>query len=335
MRNSLKKLSTLLGAAALSVSASAYDNVYFFGDSLSDAGQFTNVPPFAGLLPPGIQAKFTNIDPAQGNIIAADVIAGAYGQLSTPSGLALGLNVGNNYAVGGAVAIDADGDESTPDLNLPTQLNSHLAGLGFQADPTALYTIIIGGNDLFAAQEIRSAYVFSEAGPERQAIRQASKARVDAAVAAVEAQLMKLIGAGAQNVLVGNAPDVGVVPATDLLVDGLLAAATTPGEERRASRMYEISTKLTGRYNRKLKRAVKRVSKATGVDVILYDVEEFLNTTIDNASDLGYTNTTDACLPTTPGVGVCAGFIFADNVHPTTNVHQAIGADLVQTLMTQ
>jgi phospholipase/lecithinase/hemolysin len=340
MRNSLKKLSTLLGAAALSVSASAYDNVYFFGDSLSDAGQFTSQ--FAGAFPPGIEAKFTNIDPLTGNIIAADVIANAYGFSSVDSGLVEGLlgagiiqDIGNNYAVGGAVAIDADSNPLTPDFNLPTQVFSHLSSRAGQADSGALYTIIIGGNDLFAAQEIRSAYVFTEPGAERQAIRQAAKARVDAAVDSVEAQLMTLIGAGAQNVLVGNAPDVGVVPATDLLVDGLLAAATTPGEERRASRMYEISTKLTGRYNRKLKRAVKRVSKATGVDVILYDVEEFLNTTIDNASDLGYTNTTDACLASTPNVGACEGFIFADGVHPTTVVHQAIGFDLVQTLNAQ
>lgn len=336
MRNLIKKTTMLAGATMLSMSASAYDNVYFFGDSLSDAGQFTAA---IGTLPPGIEAKFTNIDPLQGNIIAADVIANAFGFTSVDSGLVEGLSqgvlqdIGNNYAVGGAVAIDEDDNELTPDFNLPTQINSHLASRNGQAEPNALYTIIIGGNDLFAAQQIRAAYVPTAPGAERQAIRKASKARVDQAVDAVKGQLLKLIGSGASNVLVGNAPDISAVPATDALVAQLLAGATDANQERRAMQMYELSSDLTGRFNRKLSKAIKEVEQLTGVDIIEYDVEEFLNRQIDDADELGYTNTTDACLPQTPGLGACEGFVFADGVHPTTAVHQAIGVELVQVLL--
>lgn len=338
MKRSLKTLAGLVGGAMLSASASAYDNVYFFGDSLSDSGQFTFLSPDLQAL--GLELKFTNFGP-QGNIIAADVVAAAYGFASVDSGLVEGLYAGqlvdngNNYAVGGAVAIDTDGNELTPDFNLPTQINSHLLSRGGAAESGALYNIIIGGNDLFDVQEIRASLNPEASGPEQAAIRQASKERVDQAVDSVKAQLLKLAGSGAQNIVIGNAPDVSRVPATDYLVAGLLAQAQTEKQTRAAQQMYEATASLVDRFNSKLADAVAEVEAVTGIDIIEYDLEAFLNAQIDNADELGYTNATDACDTGTPSFKPCTGYIFADAVHPTTDVHQKSGFAILQLLSAQ
>ena len=193
MRNLFKKtpLKTAIafvGATLLSSGASAFDDIYFFGDSLSDTGNIN-------LLYGGQAAdRFTN-----GNTVAADVVAAHYGVPIGPSGHLIGQALGNNYAVGGARALDDDGDETTPDTNLPTQVNSYLTFHGGVADPEALYMVIMGGNDLFAAQGIRAGVVAAETGEERAAIRQAARESVKTAVKTLEAQVMKLVAAGAQN----------------------------------------------------------------------------------------------------------------------------------------
>jgi len=286
MRNLIKKAATLVGAIALSTSASAFDNLYFFGDSLSDTGNIKIVT--GGQYP----ARFTN-----GDVVAADIVAAGFGTLATPSGFLVGQNFGNNYAVGGAIAIDEDGDESTPDANLPTQINAYLASTGFVSDPTALYMVVIGGNDLFAAQGIRATYLKTAPGAERKAIRTASKARVDVAVESVVAQVMKLIATGAQNIVIGNAPDISLVPNTDYLVASMLANSETPAEVRRAEKMYHLSARLVHRFNRKLSRAIGDIEAQTGLDIIEWDLTGFLAGQIEDAEELGYTNTTDACSP--------------------------------------
>jgi len=326
MKKLLSKATFLAGALTLSLSASAFDNIYFFGDSLSDTG---NVQYATGGQYP---ARFTN-----GNIVAADVVAAHYGLNATASGFVIGQNLGNNYAVGGAIAIDADGDESTPDSNLPTQVNAYLASTVTAAapyphsDPAALYMVVIGGNDLFAAQGIRATYHKTSPGLERQTIRKASKARVDAAVASVSDQILKLIATGATNILVGNAPDIGSVPATDYLVASLLADSENAGQERRAEKMYKLSTKLTARFNRKLSRAIGEIETATGLDIFEWDMEGFTASQIDDAEILGYTNTTDACAPAPQGLA-CEGYVFADAVHPTSEVHGHAGNDVLSVL---
>ena len=319
-KSTLKTAVSFLGAAMLSTSASAFDNIYFFGDSLSDTGN-------VNLLYGGQAAdRFTN-----GDTVAADVVAAHYGVPIGPSGHLIGQALGNDYAVGGARAIDDDGDEATPDGNLPTQINAYLALNGFQSDPSALYMIVIGGNDLFTAQAIRASYHKTSPGAERQAIRKASKARVDIAVDGVVAQVMKLVGTGARNILIGNAPDIGAVPNTDYLVAGLLADSESVHEERRAIQMYDLSTALTARYNRKLSRAIGEIEVATGIDILEWDMAGFLTSQIEDAEELGYTNTEDACAAVPQGLP-CEGYVFADAVHPTSAVHTLAGQDVLRVL---
>ena len=59
--------------------------------------------------------------------VAAEVVAAQLGLSLTPSYHLLQTPpFGNNYAIAGAKAVDDDGDESTPDINLPTQVNAFL-----------------------------------------------------------------------------------------------------------------------------------------------------------------------------------------------------------------
>jgi len=302
--------------------ANAYDQIYIFGDSLSDTG---NAKVFSGNAEnPYFPSRFSN------GPVAADVVTAAYGLLATPSLFLLGAETGNNYAVGGARAVDADGDESTFDTHLPTQVNTFLAYHGNAAPADALYMITMGGNDLFAAQAIRAEVVTAESGEQRATLRKAARESINTAVTTLEAQVMKLIAAGAQNILIGNAPDIGAVPYTDGVVAGLLANAETNGEIRRANRLHGVSTKLSALFNRKLSRAIGRIEKASDLDIMEWDMFTFITNQIEAGEDVGLTNTDDAC----DSLPLCEGFLFVDGVHPTTVVHQRAGMEVLSIIQT-
>jgi len=176
--------------ASFAVNANGYSNVYVFGDSLSDNGNLHALDPSSTY-----GERFTN------GPVAVEIVAAALGHTLTPS-LHLAGGSGNNYAIAGAKAVDDDGDEGTFDINLPTQVNAFLASHSYSAPSDALYMLLIGGNDIRSAREIRSAAVFAATPEERQAIRKAANQSLTAAVASEQAQLLKLIAAGAKHILV-------------------------------------------------------------------------------------------------------------------------------------
>jgi len=321
-------------AAAFTANASNYSNVYVFGDSLSDNGNLHALAPEQTY-----GERFTN------GPVAVEIVAGALGHALTPSLHLAGGYTGNNFAIAGAKAVDEDGDELTPDINLPTQVNAFLQINGGVAPSDALYIMLIGGNDIRAAREIRSAAVFAESAAERQAIRQAANDSLKTAVASEQAQLLKLIAAGAQHIIVSNAPDIGAIPETDLVAAGLLAYAETKSQIRKANRLPQVTTKLSSKYNRKLARKLARTEHQTGVDIIEYDLFSFLADQVENAEDYNLTNTDDACAymisqagalhPECDGYVTATGFLFYDEIHPTTAVHQAAGMEIIGELLAQ
>ncbi|TNC82228.1 MAG: hypothetical protein C9356_04215 [Oleiphilus sp.] len=333
---------TFFAAAALLISsmsahAQIYSNVYVFGDSLSDNGNLSMAPG----APAGTPDRFTN------GAVAAEVIAGALGFALTPSDHLNGGFSGNNFAVAGAKAIDEDGNELTPDINLPTQVNAFLQINAGSAPSDALYIVLIGGNDIRAAREIRSAAVFAETAQERQAIRQAARDSIKAAVESQQAQIEKLIAAGAQSLLVINAPDIGAIPETDLVAAGLLANAQTKAQERRAQRIVKAATKLSAKYNRQLARKVGRLEHKYDLDIAEFDLFGFLTEQIDGAEEFGYTNTDDACIfifsqggtpnpecvVSDPAFPAKTTFLFWDEIHPTQTAHFNAGMAVLETLL--
>ena len=316
-------LSTSLLSLGLASTASAvnYSNLYVFGDSLSDTG---NLQTFSQ--DPQVPSRFTN------GPVAVEVLAAQLG-LSISNALHLtGAQYGNNFAVAGAVAIDEDGDETTPDINLPTQVNSYLAFNGYQADPNALYVVMIGGNDIRAARTIMETAEYGA--------RKAAKQRIRQATSSIKAQLQKLAGAGAQNIMVVNAPDIGAIPETDLAAMQLLAIAETKRESRIANKLEKITGIFSAKYNSRLSRVVNKVEREFNLDITEVDLSEFLSDTIENPEMYGITNTEDACIYVFSQGGAfnpecnLETFVFFDEIHPTTAIHQRAGVSLLQALTT-
>lgn len=315
-------LSTSLLSLGLASTASAldYSNLYVFGDSLSDTG---NLQTFSQ--DPQVPSRFTN------GPVAVEVLAAQLG-LSISNALHLtGAQHGNNFAVAGAVAIDEDGDEATPDINLPTQVNSYLAFNGYQADANALYIVMIGGNDIRAARTIM--------GTAEKGARKAAKQRIRQAASSIKAQLQKLATAGAQNIMVINAPDIGAIPETDLVAMQLLATADSKRETRIANKLEKITGIFSAKYNGRLSRVVERIERQFDLNIIEIDLSEFLSDTIENPEQYGITNTEDACIYVFSQAGAfnpecdLDTFVFFDEIHPTTNIHQRAAVSIYEKLM--
>ena len=331
----MKKLSMKIATAAsllvaaCAVNAQSYSNVYVFGDSLSDNGNLRAIAP-----------EQTYADRFTNGPVAVEVMAAGLGIALTPSYHLAGGTTGNNFAIAGAKAVDEDGNEATPDINLPTQVNAFLQINGGVAPSDALYVVLIGGNDIRAAREIRAGVVFAADAHERQAIRQAANDSIRNAVLSQIAQINKLIASGATNILVGNAPDIGAIPETDLVSLGLLANAQTKPQQRKAARLPTVSTMLSTKYNRILARKIGKTERQTGLDLIEYDLFDYLTDQIENATDYGYINTDDACAyflsqggalnPQCDGYATATGFLFYDEIHPTAVAHQGAGIEMLQ-----
>ncbi len=117
--------------------AAQFNQFYFFGDSLTDAGWFKPI------LPPGTGEFTTNPGP-----IWAQVLAARYGSSATPANQG-----GNDYAVGGARVSQLPGyPPSPPTATAPpvsAQISNYLASN--TVNPKALYSVWAGANDLFTA----------------------------------------------------------------------------------------------------------------------------------------------------------------------------------------
>ena len=316
-----KGLLTLACVSAATVAHADYSNVYVFGDSLSDNG---NLQAFTQ--DPAIPTRFTN------GPVAVELVAGQLGHALAPSlhllpPQATGGNYGNNFATASAIAIDEDGDLTTPDINLPTQVGAYLQLRGGQAEADALHIVMIGGNDLFAAQDI---IINGTWGAYYSAYD-----RVIEASDSVRQQLQNLIASGAKNILIVNAPDIGATPQTDLKKKAIFENADSFRDYIIGWQIEGLSSDLTEIYNLSLELAVAEVEEQSGLDIKEYDLSATFEYILDNADSLGYTNKDDACVYALSGGGMnpeCdfETFVFFDEIHPTATTHERAAAALIQ-----
>ncbi|MCS3802571.1 outer membrane lipase/esterase [Chromobacterium alkanivorans] len=210
-----KRLNTLAVATLLAMpaAASAYSNFYFFGDSLSDVGAFGGL----GGLP--ANARWTTGNGANWT----DALAARYGlkSIANNSSNPNASPSGNNYAQGGAVAqlygditvfpgtTGANGsveqfgpDKTTAIQELPQQISAYLAASGGKANPNAVYSVWIGGNDIAAAGTIT-------ADPTQTS---ATKLLISSANS-TSSLIGQLQSAGAQTIIVPNVPNLASTPA--------------------------------------------------------------------------------------------------------------------------
>ncbi|OHX13964.1 hypothetical protein BI347_10915 [Chromobacterium sphagni] len=221
----------LATALALPAAANAYSNIYFFGDSLSDVGAFGGQSglPAGARWTTGNGPNWTN------------VLTGHYGLQSLSNNPLNGAtsNSGNNYAQGGAVAqtyqsitqfpgttgsngsVEQYGPGGTLLIQeLPQQTAAYLASTGGKADPNALYSVWIGGNDIAAA-----------AGTLTSDSSGTAAARLTATSAATASSVIgQLQSAGAKTIIVPNVPSLASTPLTLYqIVQGVATKAGTVG----------------------------------------------------------------------------------------------------------
>lgn len=289
----------MLVAAAAPASAG---NLYVFGDSLVDTGNVA-----AALSATGQPSQTPELYGYVGNRFSngynfADVLSFALGQ--GPSG-AYGypydpayLYGGNNFAYGGAQT-RPDGI-GTP--NHPPSFSEQLAlfatsGKKITASDTVLVTF--GGNDI--QQELFKKVANPGYTPDFTATN-----------AALVSGLATLIGAGATNIVVTGEADVGKIPRITQYGSTALDLLGT-----------SLSKQLSDAF-----KADTIAASQTGANVQFFDLFGFETGVLGNAAALGLTNTTAACLnPVTHQLAnpTCQGYLYFDQIHPTTQVHQLIG----------
>jgi outer membrane lipase/esterase len=306
-------LSLFAAFGSATASAAQFSNVYVFGDSLSDAG-FYRPTLLASGVPASLVAtlgRFT-INPGP---VWSELVSAHYGVVNPgPSNAG-----GAIYAQGGArVTLPSASQPANLQRQVSTQITEYLATGGGAADPSALYAVFAGGNDMLQNIGLFSAGAITAAQ---------FQANVLAAATAEIGQIARLQGAGARYILVFGLPDVGGTPA--VLAAGAATAASI--------------TQLSAGFNTTLFTGVQ----SAGLKVIPVDLFGLFTDVRANASAFGFTNTTGtACLPFPPfstssnsqfctNANIVAdgqSYFFADSVHPTPRA-QAIIADYVESLI--
>lgn len=190
MFRNLTFATTLLGAVAISGAASSqvFSNVYVFGDSLSDAGNFA---PTQGL--PAGTSFTTNPDP-----VWAEIVAQGFGRQAAPSSAR-----GTNSAWGGSCVNPSGACTAARTYKVPEvseQISQHLAATSGRADPWGLYMIWAGGNDVEAIANAALANPSSAPG------------EISAAATSYVQQVARLKQAGAGRIVVLTVPNPGRTP---------------------------------------------------------------------------------------------------------------------------
>jgi outer membrane lipase/esterase len=261
------------------LSNAAFSQIISFGDSLSDTG---NVALATGGASPNPAFGYVDGHFSNGDIwldyLSDSLNTGA----QSPSNAG-----GTNHAWGGARTTVTD---SVPSAQ--AQVAGYLASN--TVDPNALYTILIGGNDINAFDG--ATYGTAEIAADAQAV---------AGIA------QSLITAGAQSIMVLNVPDVGAAP------------VAPPGFE-------STLTGLSALYNGNLAAGLAGLDQNI---VTLVDLFTIGQTITANVGSNGLDNVSDACLSTSGICATPDTYLYWDALHPTTAAHALIADAALATVV--
>lgn len=269
-------LGVLPGAAT-----AGYTSLFVFGDSLSDPGNLFALAGQPGS--PYVDGRFSN------GPVAAEYLANR---------MQLGPGQVFNFAHGGAET-GLNGALGSP-TGLTSQVNAFTGMLaGGPADPTGLYMVWAGPNDLLS--------LFSGPPP--------SDAQINATVAQAVGNLAGAVGtlyqAGARDFLLPLLPDLGATPRLN----------GTPLAAAASALSASFNMALIGAYD------------MLGANPLVQGEQFFVfNTPAAQAAAasalvLAGGNATDACLGNAPAPS-CTGFFFFDDIHPTTAAHAVLAEGL-------
>jgi outer membrane lipase/esterase len=299
----------VVGVMGVATAAKAYDAEYVFGDSLSDNGNAAEAGGVPYPNPPSYHYAYTN-----GPVAVAD-LAHSLGLPALEPSLwfngftdqhnlfPAGFTPGTNYAFAGATA-NLVGYTGFPPANLPEQVSAYTTHVSNIADKSALYVIMIGGNDVINA--ISSGF---------------TDAYLTTGVDSEIAQITTLAGDGARNFLIVNVPNVGLIP----LLSGNSAAAT-------------LATEYSQFYDAALQTQLNELALPAGTALNEFNLYDYNEEILAHPLKYGFTNTTQACYSNTPSSDASAtgcdasnidSFVYWDDVHPTKPV-QALWAQGMQ-----
>ena len=274
-------------------SALSFTNLIVFGDSIVDQGNTQAFVTGIGFPDPAPASAGYYGGRFTNGINPADVLNQEI-EGTNSVGSQFG---GENYAFGGARA--RNNSDFLPDLVV--QVGSYLGGAGSGGVASnTLVMINVGGND------VRDIVLGNLVGTARQAI-------INAAVAAVQSSIQSLQLAGAQNILFVGVGNVGGIPEMYTLGAPAVAAGRQASLDMNAAIQAVLPSNVT-----------------------FFDTIALTDQVLANPSLFGLPaglNTTTACLAAGAappgGAPTCNDYAFFDSVHPTTQVLQILGEELI------
>lgn len=315
----LAMASTLLTGVATLAHAEElrFDDVFIIGDSLSDAGTYSQSIQAAGMgALPMIDYKFLTNAPDGSALTYGEVLGNALGLTLRPnvySGVPLaGLPDqalgGTIYAEGGSRVTDPNGIGFNADLGVTTR------SLTEQVDRMLADRPEFGENDLLILWGGAND-VFAQAGAVNAGLITPADAAANMSQAATE--LVGLVDrvrdAGAESVIVVTIPDIG----------------TTPFGIQSGPQGAALQTGLSDAFNQTLLASI-------GDSAVIVDAQQLLGAFQADPARYGFTAENAATFPACPasslsclqGVDATPDSeerIFADGVHPTTSAHAIFG----------
>ncbi|BAY79092.1 GDSL family lipase (plasmid) [Nostoc linckia NIES-25] len=269
----------------LKVSAQNYDDIYVFGDSLSDTGNVFNAT--NGVIPPSptyFNGRFSN------GPVWVEYLA---------SKLGLTFNPKNNFAFGGATTgLENLGLSFLPGLK--QQINEFTT-LNKSADRDALYIIWAGTNDYLE-------YFFNETPNPTES------------VANLSAAITSLAAVGAEDILVVNLPDLGKFPVTggNIQTASILSSFTNAHNSNLAATINSLNQQLSPEAN------IIPFDVNSLFNRIIAEPDEFGFTNVTD-SCVGELSVVPIEVPVKPVVCEPDKFLFWDEIHSTTATNQLIG----------
>lgn len=280
-KKNLLATAAALGLAASGTVAAQFDNFYFVGDSLTDAGIYGG-------------ARFT-VNPG---LVWAQDLGNIHGLTITPSNQG-----GTDYAQGGArVALPSASIIAGFAQRPATVQIDELLKATPVLNPNALYSVWVGNNDVLqnfgavAAGQISSTEAAGNVG---------------LAATQTVAQLARLRAAGAQYILVANLPDIGKTP---------FAVANGPAAVAGISQLSSLYNSTLNAALNQLGFQVIRVNTTAMLNEILAapSAYGFTNSTgVACTTPSALTCTTSTLV----APNADKNYVFADGIHPTPATH--------------
>ena len=284
----------------------AFTSMVVIGDSLSDQGNIydlTSRNPYLPLTPPVEYTDGTTVGRFTNGQNYIDYLSSSLNLSVAPSRLG-----GSNYAYGGARTDSASiGGIPIGPFSLLDQRDAYFRDLrGTGIDAGALHVVYGGSNDvldIIETLQVNPAYDPATA--------------LNTAVTNISDILTSLAAANANNILVPNIPNLGLVPMVTGNGNPVMAA-----------------TELSVLFNQGLASAIDAISAMyPETRLFEFDVFNLFTDAYMNPMEFGFTNVTEACYSMFVRTGgtTCANpseYLSWDGLHPTTRAHELLASNV-------